>query len=88
MRRVATGLVRDVVGSGAAGGRRHDRQGEDEAEQVRKRLAEALGAEPRIAFRADPDLVAGIEVAGPHLTVSNSWRDGLARMRGEITADG
>ncbi len=60
----------------------------EEAEAARARLEGALGAAAPIAFRAEPELVAGVEISGAHLTLSNSWRDGLARMRKEIARDG
>jgi len=60
----------------------------DEEAAARDRIAKAVGGAPSLIFRPDPSLVVGIELAGPHLTVSNCWRDGLARMRKEIDRDG
>ncbi len=56
-----------------------------EQERARRRIAEALGSEPRIAFKTDPSLIAGLELSGPHLAVSNSWRADLARILADIT---
>jgi F-type H+-transporting ATPase subunit b len=55
-----------------------------EQERARKRIAEAFGSEPRIAFKTDPSLIAGLELSGPHLVVSNSWRADLAQILTDI----
>jgi F-type H+-transporting ATPase subunit b len=41
-------------------------------------IAEALGAAARVTYRTDPALIAGLELHGPHLDVSNSWQADLA----------
>jgi F-type H+-transporting ATPase subunit b len=56
-------------------------------ERYRARIVEALGAHAQIAFTADPALIAGLELRGPHLVVSNSWRADLARILEDITHD-
>jgi len=56
-------------------------------ERYRKLISEALGAHPQIAFKADPALIAGLELHGPHLLVSNSWRADLAQILAELTHD-
>ncbi len=56
-----------------------------EQERARKRIAEAFGSEPRIAFKTDPSLIAGLELSGPHFAVTNSWRADLARILADIT---
>ncbi len=56
-------------------------------ERYRARIVEAFGAHPRIAFTVDPTLIAGLELRGPHLIVSNSWRADLARILADITHD-
>jgi F-type H+-transporting ATPase subunit b len=56
-------------------------------ERYRARIVEAFGAHPEIAFTADPTLIAGLELRGPHLMVSNSWRADLARILADITHD-
>jgi F-type H+-transporting ATPase subunit b len=58
-----------------------------EQERARARIAEALGADPRIAFAADPKLIAGLELKGPHLVVSNSWRADLDHILADIAHD-
>ena len=55
-----------------------------ERQALAARIAEVLGDGPAPAFRTDPDLVAGIEIATPHLVLAQSWREDLARMRREI----
>lgn len=58
----------------------------DSAEQDRCRalIGEALGARPEISFMVDPALVAGFELRGPHLEVTNSWHADLARIQKEL----
>ena len=56
-------------------------------ERYRARIGEALGAQPRIAFSTDPALIAGLELRGPHLVVSNSWRADLTEILADITHD-
>ncbi|MFO1107148.1 MAG: hypothetical protein U1E34_13695 [Amaricoccus sp.] len=62
----------------------------DAAEQAaaETRIAEALGGGPRIAFAADPALLAGLELAGPGFTVRNSWRADLDRIRQDLAHAG
>ena len=43
-------------------------------------LARVLGALPRITFRTDPTLLAGVELVGPSLLIRNSWRADLDRI--------
>ncbi|MGA2793651.1 MAG: ATPase [Roseiarcus sp.] len=61
----------------------------DPADQQRCRalIGEALGANPQIAFKSDPALIAGLELRGPHLLVSNSWRADLAQILADLTHD-
>ena len=47
---------------------------------VRRRVASALGAEPAISFRTDPALIVGLELHGPGIVVTNSWRADLSRI--------
>jgi F-type H+-transporting ATPase subunit b len=58
-----------------------------EQTRYRTRIAEAFGAQPQIAFKADPTLIAGLELHGPHLVVSNSWRADLSSILADITHD-
>ena len=61
----------------------------DPADQERYRglIGEAFGAHPQIAFKTDPALIAGLELYGPHLVVSNSWRADLSRILTDLTHD-
>ncbi len=61
----------------------------DPADQGRCRalIGEALGTHPQIAFKADPALIAGLELRGPNLLVSNSWRADLAQILADLTHD-
>ena len=54
---------------------------QDEQDRTRSRVAEAFGGQPRMSFRADPELIAGIELHGPHFILDNSWRADLQRIR-------
>jgi F-type H+-transporting ATPase subunit b len=54
-----------------------------EQDRYRKLIAEAFGGQPHLTFKADPALIAGIELHGPHFALSNSWRADL----GEILKD-
>jgi F-type H+-transporting ATPase subunit b len=58
-----------------------------EQERCRTRIQEAFGSRPEVAFTADPTLIAGLELHGPHLVVSNSWRADLDRILKEIAHD-
>src|SRR5580658_7871950 len=58
-----------------------------EQEQCRKAIGAAFGAAPRIEFTADPALIAGLELHGPHLAVTNSWRADLGRILAELGHD-
>jgi F-type H+-transporting ATPase subunit b len=61
----------------------------DPADQARYRalIGAAFGSHPTIAFKADPALVAGLELRGPHFTVSNSWRADLTKILADLTHD-
>jgi F-type H+-transporting ATPase subunit b len=54
----------------------------DPADQERYRglIGEAFGSHPSITFTSDPALIAGLELHGPHLAVSNSWRADLGHI--------
>ena len=56
-------------------------------ERYRKLIGEAFGAHPQIAFKENPALIVGLELHGPHLVVSNSWRADLTRILGELAND-
>ncbi len=59
----------------------------DDQDRYRELIADAFGAHPEIAFAADPQLIAGLELRGPHLVVNNSWRADLTRILAELTHD-
>jgi F-type H+-transporting ATPase subunit b len=61
----------------------------DAADQERYRglIGKAFGAQPAIAFKTDPALIAGLELHGPHLIVSNSWRADLTQILADLTHD-
>jgi len=56
-------------------------------QRYRELIGEAFGARPQITFKADPALIAGLELHGPHLVVSNSWRTDLTRILADLTHD-
>jgi F-type H+-transporting ATPase subunit b len=61
----------------------------DPADQERYRglIGVAFGAQPQIAFKTDPALIIGLELRGPHLSVSNSWRADLSKILAELMHD-
>ena len=61
----------------------------DPAQQARARAAigAALGGDVPLAFHSDPELIAGLELRGPHLLVSNSWRADLADILASLGGD-
>jgi F-type H+-transporting ATPase subunit b len=61
----------------------------DPADQERYRglIGAAFGAQPQIAFKTDPALIIGLELRGPHLSVSNSWRADLSKILAELMHD-
>jgi F-type H+-transporting ATPase subunit b len=58
----------------------------DAAEQERcaAAIGAAFGAHPQLRFKTDPALIAGLELHGPELALSNSWRADLARILAEL----
>lgn len=53
-------------------------------------FARVLGTPPRLTFRTDPTLLAGVELAGPSVLIRNSWRadlDRIAHTLHETTTD-
>lgn len=61
----------------------------DSAEQERygRLITGAFGADPTIMFRADPTLIAGLELRGPHLVIANSWRADLIQILADLAHD-
>lgn len=47
-------------------------------------IGEAFGASVPVAFKVDPDLIAGLELRSPHLIIANSWRADLTRILADI----
>lgn len=54
-------------------------------ESARMRIAKAFGGRPVITFKIDPEMIAGLELRGPHLMISNSWRADLAKIMGDLS---
>lgn len=55
-------------------------------ERYRERIGD-VGAHPLIVFKANPALIAGLELHGPHLVVKNSWRADLAQILAGLAHD-
>jgi len=49
-------------------------------DRIATAIAKALGAPVSLTFRADPALIAGLELHGAHFTLRNSWSADLARI--------
>ena len=56
-----------------------------EQERARDLIGAAFGGQSSIAFQTDPTLIVGLELHGPHLRVSNSWRADLDRILMDLT---
>lgn len=56
----------------------------EQVEEVRRALKEALGSDIPIACRVDSDLIGGIELHSRGMIVRNSWRADLERIREEL----
>jgi F-type H+-transporting ATPase subunit b len=76
---VASGVALEVTSAKAL----------DPAEQAdaREAIGKALGGTISLAFNVDPTLIAGVELRGPHLRVSNSWRADLAEIQAHLTPE-
>ena len=48
---------------------------------------EAFGGRPPITFKADPSLIAGLELHGSHLVVTSSWKADLDQVLTELVHD-
>jgi F-type H+-transporting ATPase subunit b len=61
----------------------------DPAEQDRYRdlIGAAFDAKPQISFKTDPALIAGLELHGPTLVVSNSWHADLTHILADLAHD-
>jgi F-type H+-transporting ATPase subunit b len=60
---------------------------EMDAGRVRDALKATFGSELAFEFRADPAVLAGIELHGRNTIVRNSWRGDLDRVRLELSRD-
>jgi F-type H+-transporting ATPase subunit b len=86
-------LVREIADRGDAAGTDNaaleivsaTRLDPEEERHTRERIVQALGVDPAMVFRADPALIAGLELHGSHLSVSNSWRADLERILAGLT---
>lgn len=58
-----------------------------ERERVGAAIAAALGGRPQLTFASDPELIAGLELSGPHMVVTNSWRADLTRILADLHDD-
>ncbi len=59
----------------------------DEQEGLRAKLEGAFGAPLHLSFRADPAVIAGIELNAPHAYIRSSWREDLDRIHNELSSD-
>jgi F-type H+-transporting ATPase subunit b len=59
----------------------------EEIELCRKALAGVLGHPVAIEVTVEPELIAGLELEGPHAAVRNSFRADLARLKAELVRD-
>src|SRR5579859_1141954 len=89
-------LVREIAGRGDAVGTDDaaleivsaTRLDPEEERRTRERIIQALGVDPALVFRTDPTLIAGLELHGSHVSVSNSWRADLERILAGLTRPG
>ena len=56
----------------------------DEQTRYQGLIAEAFAAKPKLTFKADPALIAGIELHAPHFILSNSWQADLAEISKDL----
>ncbi len=58
-------------------------------EQCRRMLETTLATNPRLAYRSDPELIAGIEIHSDAMVICNDWRNDLSHILQELaTGDG
>ena len=50
----------------------------DERDRYHGLITAAFATQPQLTFKADPALIAGLELHGPHFALRNSWRADLA----------
>ena len=56
-------------------------------EHYRDAIRAAFGTRPQITFKVDPALIAGLELRGPTLVVSNSWQPDLTHILADLAHD-
>ena len=56
-------------------------------EHYRDAIRAAFGTRPQITFKVDPALIAGLELRGPTLVVSNSWQADLTHILADLAHD-
>ncbi len=59
----------------------------EEQQEATSRLTASFGPALKVTFQVDAALLAGVELQGGHLHLTNSWRADLARIREELTHD-
>jgi F-type H+-transporting ATPase subunit b len=59
-----------------------------ERERYGKAVVEELGLSSPPAASVDPDMIAGFELRGQHMRVTNSWRADLDRMLAALRENG
>lgn len=55
--------------------------------QCQKAIEIALGTATKIVFRADPRLIAGIELSGGALVLKNNWQNDLSQILNQLNSD-
>jgi F-type H+-transporting ATPase subunit b len=55
--------------------------------QCQKTIEAALGIEVRISFRAEPCLIAGVELSGGALVLKNNWQNDLSQILHQLKSD-
>ncbi|WP_131194507.1 ATPase [Lichenihabitans psoromatis] len=57
----------------------------DDQERYRRLIGQSFGSHPDIVFQTDATLIVGLELRGPTLVLSNSWRADLAQVAMSLT---
>jgi F-type H+-transporting ATPase subunit b len=61
---------------------------EDQRDRLQAALDAALGAALQITFSSDATLIAGIDLRGRAVVITNSWKNDLAKINEELKRDG
>ena len=56
-------------------------------ERYRNLIGEAFGVRPQVTFQVDAELIAGLELRGPHLVIANSWQADLIKILADLAHD-